>query len=748
MADVAAMRTITMTRGQFKAFQIFKSMKTVDGFGDRRTNFLLLGAGGVGKTMCIKAMANDDPYGIVVSFQNSMAVKMNGVTIHRFAGLSNPKALQGDIERLQRRLAQQMTKGSAVHPEATLYIVELMNAPHILIELLERVCRQARMAANIKHSKDRLFGGMRIIADGDVLQMAPFKTREEVRQVLMPCRSPVMAVFDFIITLNRNMRMADPAYADVLRIMRLGSAMSPAQKETVVKHFEALVRPLEPEEVLTCIKMVPHRKSVAEENARRLAAVPSPPKDIPLLTYVVDVDEEAISESARAGSTVHTLREDIKAKTQLVPPQLKVGARIIVKSKLSKDVVTGMTGDVIRIDYPEGYSAKAAKEAIARHLPFIRRNEGNAWDLYRTDDVADASEGESATKGGPRTALPTVVAVFDRLDGEGTTEPMAIPWTITTQLLRRNDVVQLFKDDARLMETVTASSNSMVGLQWRLPKAFAIHLPIQLGYAITTHGSQGCDMHKYVVGDAHKMWAKGHFYVAASRGTRSDSMRLLTAPDWNKCLRQDEQAEEFLSRLALLDPAETAKMVAGERAASVKPYDGPEWRFTAVACEQEEDGSASEWKAPSASFPQPSYVALMADPAQRQAAATHYIGRLKSVKQMDLYNHMISQEKIIPAAKRFVHGQITAATHRDVLKRHVKAAEVCEEYTRKRAHDAPSTHRLRDSAMRALSSASGVSDTAAEAPPSSEKTTDPVEPSSSKRACTSRDETLGDLLAE
>ena len=195
--------------------------KSFSRVGASRSELLLTGAGGTGKSTQLREFIAECPRRVSVTAPTGVAaLNVGGMTIHRFCGmLIGPAAGQSNEDyfaQLQRDPRPSIKAGfNRVRRCEVLVIDEVSMLSGRHFEFVEFLFRRLR-------GRDVPFGGCQVIATGDFLQLPPVR-KSELERYDWAFQSPAWAAAEFrTFVLGRVRRQDEPGFVRALADFRVG----------------------------------------------------------------------------------------------------------------------------------------------------------------------------------------------------------------------------------------------------------------------------------------------------------------------------------------------------------------------------------------------------------------------------------------------------------------------------------------------------------------------------------------------
>jgi ATP-dependent DNA helicase PIF1 len=229
---------------------------------DSSQNLFLTGAAGTGKSFLISHfLRNRDKkkYPVLAS-TGAAAILVGGRTFHSFFGLG---ILEGGEEKTIQRALSDSRVVRRLEKIDGIIIDEVSMLPGKVLSVAEQIAREAR-------GTDRPWGGLKIIAVGDFLQLPPVSRWNEEKDWAFS--NAVWRRSQFLsVTLEEVMRSDDLEFLNVLHHLR-GGVITHEVNEFLQMRQRETVRSYSQDWNVT--RLYPHRAKVEEYNLHRLGALP------------------------------------------------------------------------------------------------------------------------------------------------------------------------------------------------------------------------------------------------------------------------------------------------------------------------------------------------------------------------------------------------------------------------------------------------------------------------------------------
>jgi hypothetical protein len=204
-------------------------------------NLFITGKAGTGKTTLlkeiVKAIASQDEVAAVLAPTGVAAKNAGGVTIHSFLRL--PVTRYGPGVKLSNLYGLNADGINTIKHINTIIIDEISMVRCDLLDMVNNVLRHYRKS-------DEVFGGVRIIAFGDLYQLMPVVTTQDWVFLKEWYRSPYFFSSKAyeqhpfkMITLNKVYRQTDSNFLDLLNEVRHGNVSKPSLAKLEKKYRES-----------------------------------------------------------------------------------------------------------------------------------------------------------------------------------------------------------------------------------------------------------------------------------------------------------------------------------------------------------------------------------------------------------------------------------------------------------------------------------------------------------------------------
>ncbi len=279
-------------------------------------NLFCTGDGGVGKSrilrLVVKYFREFCPYiqVAVTASTGSASYNVNGMTLHKFVGAGIEEK---DIEVMYRR-ASRNPSASYWKDTDVLIIDEISMISSVFFESISKVGMLVRQSGEP-------FGGIRIIAFGDFLQLPPVSREPDLgRRVFHTDAWRDLNICNMYMT--ESQRQTDSLFRDVLSGVRYGICSDLAEE-----YIKDLERPIEYDDGIEPVKLFATKDKTNSYNEEKLATLPH---------------DEVVFVSRDKGNT--KLLNQCPAPNKL---HLRVGAQVILTRNISDDAVNGSVGTIV-----------------------------------------------------------------------------------------------------------------------------------------------------------------------------------------------------------------------------------------------------------------------------------------------------------------------------------------------------------------------------------------------------------------
>ena len=429
------------------------------------------GPAGTGKSVLLRKMVSDlakkyskDMDHVAVTASTGMAAfRLDGTTLHRFAGIGLGQAplakLIQDINKCPYKRGRWLKAKVLVIDEISMVSAELFDK-------LDQIARKVRYSS-------RPFGGIQLVVTGDFFQLPPIVKGADdgSPRFCFQAESWKRAV-PHTMNLTTIYRQKDPKLTKMLNEIREGEPSG-----DTIRTIQKLNRPLQwgQPRVADATELYPTRRGADEANARRMASLKGPSR-----TY-----------HAVEGGKIKDPIARKRLLTDCIAPdtvELKVGAQVVLVKNM-EDLVNGSQGLVV------GF----ADDDSFRNSQWFGQD-GNEPIKFEKDALPEP------TSCLEKSANLYPVVCFSLPNG--TTDTILCKpaeWTVS-----RWDLVTTFPEPEWRTETL----------------ATRVQVPLILGWALSIHKAQGQTLDRVKV-DLGQTFENGQAYVALSRVTTIEGLQVL-----------------------------------------------------------------------------------------------------------------------------------------------------------------------------------------------------------------------------
>lgn len=527
----------------------------VDLVVQQRKSVILMGPPGVGKTMALQALISafpdqlPDRIVVVLAPTNAMVDRLQeqGIpaeTLHHFFNIK-----PADLESVSMKMVAQMVRDKLQrgdsHP-----LNSIVSMRKLTIILEEGFMVGTRLFALVEYllrffgNPRRIAGGVQLVLTGDPCQMKP------VKDGMLFENNQLLCLFDAVIQLKRQHRVQDQGLHAILEHLVTAKTNEEAKLTPgMLKTLESCSAPFTGAEIdprdqnpfCSLPIVAPHRKTVHELNQRifdRLGEAmgdASPRIDLPVVSGQVKIDDANFNFRLSKDKK----RRVANMEAQYTMPTIRRMA--LVRITCSGD--NTKSGELMRV-----WDVGPPRKQLATRAE---------------QEAAIQEEAEEHVKAGRRmyfSDFMPVVLVVPANDVEA--KPIQVAMTIFQHVVPQYQVQTVASCMSHTFSGKAAhvgSTGVTKGLAARMnprnsnyPKIWAAMLPVQLGWARTIHSVQGSTLPSLFVEQPDKIWEAGMFFMLLFRVRRVQDLRLgkrLTEAEWDRMLRLDPKAREFLQNL-------------------------------------------------------------------------------------------------------------------------------------------------------------------------------------------------------
>ncbi|RDA83090.1 hypothetical protein CP532_3086 [Ophiocordyceps camponoti-leonardi (nom. inval.)] len=354
----------------------------------------------------------------------------------------------------------------------------------------------------------RPWGGIQLVITGDFFQLPPVPDRDNQEATQFSFDAATWSTsIDHTIGLTQVFRQRDPEFASMLNELRLGK-ISPATEAA----FQKLSRPLNFDDGVDSAQLYPTRAQVESSNEARLRNLPGQ-----VHRYeAIDAGDPQLKDK---------LLSNMMAPKSL---ELKIDSQVMLIKNLDDTLVNGSLGKVIAFSDENTFEMKTA----------------SPYDDDMEDDMAKArrklsSFSHDAGRGGSPAR-----------DG------------------RKYPVVRFISTGGKPRVILCQPEEWKVELPNGEVQAKRNQLPLILAWALSIHKAQGQTLERVTV-DLGRVFENGQAYVALSRATTQDGLRVLGFKKSKVMAHQ--RVIEFYGKLYSAEQAVNGQSAA---AAAARPFIG------------------------------------------------------------------------------------------------------------------------------------------------------------------------------
>ena len=493
----------------------------------RGKNVFYTGAAGTGKSRILQAarafFRSRDVDLHVVAPTGIAALAVSGTTLHTYASW-NAKLAQSSLEVLRQAAGAKKIWKKFKETEV-LFIDEISMVENNMLTRLSSMMEAALCFPN----DIRPFGGVQVVITGDFHQLPPvlpFSTCIECGKDLQHIRggegglavcemhgswsdhekwafqSPVWSALKLTnVELKHIHRQADPAFTDILRRVRLGRPLTDHQENVLLSNDNGF-------DLDTATKLTPLRAEAGNINSAHMDELPAP-----LQRYQCIDDFERQKDHIEYAN--FSPAEALKTHRYESTLDLKAGMLVLLTANLdlAAGLANGTSGKIIGFQQMRSETLPRAREGandVAYPGQVLITGDHRTYAEQRIRDFKEQAEGH---KENGRSQL----------------------WPI---VLFRNGLRRTIYPHCSITELGTVKPYSLLS---------RTQIPLQAGWAITIHKSQGMTLDNVSIISLDKSFAPGQAYVALSRARSMNTMSVQSLPAPSK-LRPDKTVQEFMEQ--------------------------------------------------------------------------------------------------------------------------------------------------------------------------------------------------------
>lgn len=452
-----------------------------------RKNIFFTGAAGTGKSVLLRSIIKElrRKYGYraigVTALTGIAACNIGGQTLHRFSGVGLGKE---PVEELVKKVRKSQARMRWQNTEVLL-IDEISMLNSDLFEKLEAIARHIR-------GNDIPFGGIQVIATGDLFQLPPVEKFSSSGQSFCFESPRWDRTIDKTVNLTRVFRQSDPEFVEMLNELRLGVVT-----ESCDRLFNRLSRVPKLPKGIVPTQLFSTRVEVNNANQSAL-------KRLVGTEYIYDCLDWR---SDKPAAQHINISRDVLAEDRV---NLKIGAQVMLIKNIDNDLVNGSIGRVVAfMTHQARYADYGAAGDAESH--FRSRKVANADPMHVSDEERIAellgAHGNSASAARKRKFAEDLTAK----EAEKSTVLPVVKFVTPQNTVR-----------FMMVYPETWQSTDFEGN----PLASRTQLPLILAWALSIHKAQGQTL-PYVSVDLKNIFEKGQAYVALSRATSLSGLQVL-----------------------------------------------------------------------------------------------------------------------------------------------------------------------------------------------------------------------------
>jgi ATP-dependent DNA helicase PIF1 len=493
----------------------------------------LSGPAGSGKSYIIDRLKEKYQNRMVVTATTGIAaMNVKGITVHSFTGMGTVNHIE-NIRSVYRKEAWGEARSRIarydihVIDECSMFSGDQLE---LVSELYKQACLQslydealtiAEIEEQEKIIKSKPFGGKIMIFTGDYLQLPPIIKDMKKCTYQWAFQSKAWNELDLLkINLEKIWRQDDPEFQDLLNLLRIGRCTGKVTKKLQERMIEV------PDDVKP-VKLGMINKIVDEYNQKELDKLGGNETLVKgNVSWNKKYDDEEIKNNTNLQSKKKYLFAQL-VKTSMAPLELRIKKDcklMILENDVDGEYVNGSTGKLIKgvyllnvgiekysnvintlrdygiIDYID-VKEKENNRYYEDYEGKVNLKESRIYDHYY--EVSNKSQAEFLKSfiekhcfTGKRNRIKTVSlsqALIIELDNE----------TKKKVYVQRSDKFQL----------ITGECKQEWGIE---PDVIMSQFPVKLGYAITSHKSQGMTLENVEI-DFERAFAEGQVYVVLGR---------------------------------------------------------------------------------------------------------------------------------------------------------------------------------------------------------------------------------------
>lgn len=322
-------------------------------------NIFIHGPGGCGKTFLINEYIKNTTRIVgKTAFTGVAALNIGGSTLHSFFGVGLAK---GTREKILVKVMKRKDVKLKICNTEILIIDEISMVGKNFFELLDYIAQNVRNC-------NKPFGGIKIIASGDFLQLPPIDDE-------FVFNSEVWKSCNFkIIKMEKFYRFTDQSYIEMLSRARVGQCTNKDHDDLKqkVKDYHLFLKNVQNEKIKPTI-IFSHRKDVDEINSRNLEKLDSKPVTYTCNdSHVSPLYEEVLQHVAPKSIVLKEGAQVMLTKNLDLEMGLCNGSRgVVLETNPESVLVLFKNGIQMEIVYYPSETEINNKKVVRSHIPLI-----------------------------------------------------------------------------------------------------------------------------------------------------------------------------------------------------------------------------------------------------------------------------------------------------------------------------------------------------------------------------------------